>query len=372
VRLRLWLVLGGAALLAVLAAAAWVWRDDIARTLLDPRQPYQTYDPPRAPDYRLRAAWALLPGPAGPDPAAADVFFVHPTTYDGGEHWNAPIGEPDADRVLVHTMLPNYAGPYQRIARVFAPRYRQASLYTLLTLRDDARDARAFAYRDVREAFRAYLARHNGGRPFLIVGVEQGGTLAARLVAEEVLADPAVAGRFAGAHLLAAAVPVDALPGCRARGEAGCVVAWMQVRQGDEAHARRLLERALVWRGGRLENLAGPALCVNPLLGRRTIEPADAAQHLGAANATGLEWGTRPGLLRRQAAARCVDGVLRVAWPHTPSLEPRGGWAERRRMPGFNLFYADLETDAAARLAALDGAKSPVLESGRAGVTRIP
>lgn len=45
---------------AVMAAAAFVWRDDILRTRLDPKEPFQTYDPPPAPDYGKRAAWALM------------------------------------------------------------------------------------------------------------------------------------------------------------------------------------------------------------------------------------------------------------------------------------------------------------------------
>ena len=44
-------------------------------------------------------------------------------------------------------MLPNYAGPFARLGRIFAPRYRQASLYTLMTLRDDAREARLLTVR---------------------------------------------------------------------------------------------------------------------------------------------------------------------------------------------------------------------------------
>lgn len=45
----------------VLAAAVYVWRDDILRTRLDPKEPFQTYDPPPAPDYAQRSAWALMP-----------------------------------------------------------------------------------------------------------------------------------------------------------------------------------------------------------------------------------------------------------------------------------------------------------------------
>ena len=353
-RQRRWVSLIGGTLLVVLLAAALVWSDDIRQTVLDPKVPYQTYDPPPAPDYTQARAWALIPGVSntGSGTPSSDVFFVHPTTYDGGREWNAPIGHRDAAQVLSRAVLPNYAGPYQQFARVFAPRYRQASLYTLLTLRDDARDARAFAYRDVREAFRIYLERHNEGRPFLVVGVEQGGLLAARLIGEEILPNPAL--QFAGAHLVETAVPVGALPACTARNQAGCVLAWLSVPEGEDAAARRLLERAVVWRGDGLENLDGRApLCVNPLLGRATSQAAPAALHHGGANASGLEWGLRPAMLKRQVAARCIDGLLRTSLPESPSLRRAGSWAERRRVPAYNLFYADLEADARARIAAL-------------------
>ena len=75
--------------------------------------------------------------------------------------------------------------------------------------------------------------------------------------------------------------------------------------------------------------------------------------HAGAANATGLEWGDRPAFLARQVSARCDGGVLRVSSPKSALLQPSGSWTERRMAPSFNLFYADLENDARARLAAL-------------------
>ena len=43
-----------------------------------------------------------------------------------------------------------------------------------------------------------------------------------------------------------------------------------------------------------------------------------------------------------------MDGVYLVG----VSLQPGGAWADRRKVPGFNLFYADIEADAKARLAA--------------------
>lgn len=362
---RFWAALIVAGLALVLAAAAWVWRDDIMRTALDPRVPYQTYDPPPAPDYARRSAWALLPGAPGAASGPLDVFFVHPTTYDGGEEWNASVGDAEADRVLFRDMLPNYAGPYQRLGRVFAPRYRQASLYTQLTLRDDARQARRFAYEDVRTAFRTYLARYNRGRPFMVVGVEQGGALAARLLAEEIAPHPSVRNRFVAAHLIQTVTPEPpGLMACTRPDQVDCLLAFASVEDGEAGAARRMLDRALVWRGDQLGGLGGQhAVCVNPLFGGAQHMPAvdgpedrraDALAELnrGAVNATGLPWGARPAFLRRQVGAVCREGVLHVSRPESEQLQATGGWAARRRVPAFSLFYADLEADAACRLKA--------------------
>lgn len=360
-QLKRWIVLGAVALGVILMAAAIFWRDDILRTALDPREPFQTYDPPPAPDYDKREAWALMPREPATwtaEEPAADIFFVGPTTYDGGRHWNAPIDDAEANAVFRRVMAPNYAGPFVSVGRIFAPRYRQASLYSLLTLREDAREARRFAYADVAAAFRYYLAHYNGGRPLVIVGVEQGGTLAARLLAEDVAGDPALARRLAAGYLIETVTPADRppLPACDTPAKTGCVAAWTTAFEGEIDRARVLKERALVWgEGGQLDNLARTStpLCFNPLLGVTSEQAAPQRLNLGSANATGLEWGARPAFLTRQVSARCKDGVLFISRPKSPSLKPSGAWADRRRAPGNNAFYANLEADAKRRVEAL-------------------
>lgn len=353
-----WLAVFVVGVTLVLGVATGVFWGDLRRTALDPKVPFQTYEPPPAPDYASRTAWALMPttpdGVASGEPAV-DVFFVSPTTYDGGEHWNAPIDDGRADRLFRRTMAPNYAGPFVRVGRIFAPRYRQASLYSLLTLREDAREARRFAYGDVAQAFRTYLARYSRGRPFVIAGVEQGGTLAARLLAEEIALDPTLRGRLVAAYLVETVVPADAppVPPCMGPGQVGCLAAWASVNSAEFERARVLLDRALVWTPqGDLENLGErPALCFNPILSATTDEPAPARLHRGAANATDLEWGARPAFMARQVSARCEEGVLRVSAPRSAALKRTGSWADRRKVPGYNLFYADLEADAKGRVA---------------------
>jgi hypothetical protein len=362
---RFWLGLSAAVLLALAVAAALVWRDDILEAFLNPGIPYAVYRPPAAPDYARAGAWDLLPTVA--DTGSVDVFFVHPTTFDGGKNWNGPIGDPAAHALFTQVVAPNYAGPFDRVGRVFAPRYRQASLYTSLSLFDDAIDAREFAYGDVKAAFDYFRDHLNGERPFILAGVEQGGGLAARLLEEEIAPDAAVRRRLVGAYLVETPVLADrfapgaTIPACARRDQSGCVVAWISARQGDFPRVLGILTRSRVWDGrGQLVGLAGaPLLCVNPLLGAADDAPAPARLNLGAANASGLEWGVRPGFMIRQVAAQCIGGILRVSRPRSSSLLPSGSWAERLRAPPFNLFWADLEADSVARIAAWQAHFSP-------------
>lgn len=358
-RRRRWLVFMTVGVLLFLGVSVGFFWDDLQRNALDPKIPYQTYHPPKAPDYGQRTAWYLMPtDPAkvGPGNLPADVFFLSPTTYDGGEQWNAPIDDRRGGRVFRRVMAPNYAGPFVRVGRIFAPRYRQASLYSELTLREDAREARQFAYGDAVAAFRYYLDHDNQGRPFVLVGVEQGGTLALRLLAEEIAARPAVKPRLAAAYLIETVVPADAppLPPCAAKGQTGCVAAWISVGDTLRDHSP-VLDRALVWSpSGELQTLNGrPSLCFNPILGATTDADAPARLNLGAANATGLEWDARPAFLAREVGAQCLDGLLRVTTPKSAAFQRTGSWTDRRKVPGYNLFYADIEADALARVAAL-------------------
>lgn len=344
-------ILAGAGLLvAVLLALFW---DDLASTSLDPKTPYQTYRPPPAPDYGRLDSWRLWSRSVGAP--SADVFFIAPTTYDGGRHWNAPIDEPRARRQFEEVMAPNYVGPFLADGRVYAPAYRQASLYSLTTLREDAREARRFAYGDVRDAFRRFAAIRDKGRPYFLVGVEQGGTLSLRLLTDEIARDRDLRTQLVAAYAIETVAPAAGLPldPCATPTQTGCLAAWAAVRSGDDDAARRLLDRALVWSpGGDLVNLGKrPAQCFNPVMGEATGVLSPARLHRGGANASGLEWGTRPAFIAREVTAQCTDGLLRISRPRSPAFRPNGSWADRRKAPGYNLFYADVETDARRRLA---------------------
>ncbi|MBU1347502.1 MAG: DUF3089 domain-containing protein [Alphaproteobacteria bacterium] len=352
--LRQWAGWTGFALVFIILAAFAVWRGDILKAGLDPQIPFQAYDPPAAPDYDAASAWVMRDTRVDGAGSAA-IFFLHSTTFDGGSDWNGPIGDPQADAYLQRVVVPNYAGPFARAGAISLPRYRQGSLYTRLTLRDDARDARAFAYGDALAAFDAWLAGHPTG-PLVLAGVEQGGELIDRLVRERVAGDASLRARIVAVYLIDVIVAADNLsplvPACVTATSTGCVIGWSQVDEDNEGAARRRLRRALVWNAqGRLVDLDGrPALCVNPVSGARNDTIVPARQHHGAANATGLEWGVRPAFIDRAVATRCVDGILRHTELKTESFREVGGWADRRKARQYNLFYADIEADVERRL----------------------
>ena len=351
---RQWVGYAGFALVFLVTAAVAVWRGDILQAGLDPQVPFQTYTPPEAPNYADDAAWALQ-NQRLPTSGGAAVFFVHSTTFDGGKNWNGPIADREAQRHLRRVVLPNYAAPFARAGSVSAPLYRQASLYTRLTLRDDAREARAFAYQDIAAAFDIFLQRHPTG-PIVIAGVEQGAELLDRLLRERIGSDPALRNRLVAAYLIDTVIDPARLPAstppCTQPGDSGCVVAFSQVDAANDGAARRRLRRALVWNDrGALEDLGDrPALCVNPISGRRDEALVEARRHRGATNATGLEWGARPALMAREVSAQCRDGLLRTTQPDLESFKPTGSWSERRKSQPYNLFYGDLEHDVQVRL----------------------
>lgn len=360
--LRQWVGYVGLFLVFLFTAAVAVWRGDILRAGLDPQQPFQTYEPPPPVSYADARAWALLDARTERSGPAA-VFFVPPTTYAGKREWNGPIGDAAADAYLKRVVLPNYAGPFAVAGAVSAPRYRQAGLYARLTLREDAREARAFAYGDIEAAFDGFLRRHPDG-PLVLAGVEQGGELLDRLLRERVATDRSLKARLVGAYLIDTLTARErlpaGLPACTRREQAGCILAWSQVGEGDDGAAHRRLRRALVWDDrGRLVDLdQRPALCVNPITGSDDTAPVDARLHRGATNATGLEWGARPALMAREVSAQCRDGLLRHSLPSRESFREQGNWAERRMSRPYNLFYGDIEVDVQARLAAWQARQS--------------
>ncbi len=362
----LWPALAGATLatLIIIGSLAWIYRDDIFQTIQDPRQPFQTYDPPVAPDYALSESWLSQPD-LTIDPFTlkekGDVFVAVPSVYRGGEHYVLPSDDLRRKSKLERIVRPNYVTPYGDAGRLFAPFYRQASLYSYMTTREDAQLAQDFAYQDVKRAFEAFLEVSPPERPIVLVGHNQGAAHVLRLLHDFFADDETLRRRLAVAYVIDYPVPLDlfdrpfaSLSLCEAEDDTGCIAAFGQFQPGEDAIAERFTERLLVHDGSDFQSVRDRALaCINPLTWRRDEDYAPERLHKGGVAAEGLEPDIRPAPQPNQVGAQCQDGLLLVDRPRSRSF--RRPWqigAKFRTLPS-NLFYEDLRQNAVLRVNAL-------------------
>lgn len=130
-------------------------------------------------DYADEANWAYFEmDETGP----ADVFFVCPTVYSGGEdNYNMPLDDQEAkESFLGATNMEK--GIYEAAGRFFAPYYRQAGLSVYELPEEEREPYLSSAYEDVKDAFLYYMDHCNDGRPIILAGFSQGADLSIRLL----------------------------------------------------------------------------------------------------------------------------------------------------------------------------------------------
>ena len=96
------------------------------------------------------------------------------------------------------------------------------------------------AYSDVRDAFRAYVATQNKGRPFFIASHSQGSMLSPRLLAEEI-AGTVLQESMVGAYLVGLSVPLQqitrvGLHESTGPEDVGAVCGWDTAPEDSEGH----------------------------------------------------------------------------------------------------------------------------------------
>lgn len=346
----------------------------LAGCLGGPGEPFDAEDSPPPPDYARPEAWLAFPGRDGLErstpqgltavaeaEAPADVFFLHPTTTDVRDVWNAPW---DADRRAARlnaAVMLGQASVFNGCCRIYAPRYRQA---TLPVMGADGHQADDLAYADVVAAFRAFVALTGGNRPFILAGHSQGTFHAVRLLQEEILGTP-LQGRMVAAYLVGGhapdAFPALGLPVCDAPDQTGCVLSWNASKVGSRLARLVVDDGTYWWRGGWRAQDQGGAICVNPLTWRRqTSSDATAPAALNPGSMplprppfpTSAE--TLPPLTPGLTGARCRNGMLEVDLSDAP---PAYGdlltrLAGSYHMADYGLFYASVRENASLRVAA--------------------
>ncbi len=333
--------------LALLAVGAYVMRDTLGFFMMvmavKPDQSFADDPRPPAPDYANPDHWAALPdrpdnadvSPGSEDlnqqsTAAVDVFFIHPTTYYTKDHWVQPLDDAAANTITDEQVLPNQASVFNSCCRVYAPRYRQATLYSFM---DDGADGPAaidFAYNDVKTAFQYFIDNLSNGRPFILAGHSQGALHADRLLGDVIL----------GSELqprMVAAYPVgynldgsNGIPVCSSATQTGCQVTWNAV--APDAPSFRDTSKDL---------------CVNPLSWTTTGDRADFSANLGAvsfAAAGAIEAGAMD--------AQCVGGRLHVTEVRSPNYSGRMFGPGNYHIYDFSFFHMNIRENASSRVAA--------------------
>lgn len=351
-----------AAGVALTLTAAAVFQDNIVRFFATPRAPFQTVEAPPAPDYAAPESWLSFPGPTEAA-KPADLFYIHSTAFYRRKLWNAPFDDEEADKIRLTVAAPNEAGPFTGIARVFAPRYREATLYSLFTHKYDGLAARQLAYRDVKKAFETFLAARDPETPIVIAGYGQGGLYALGLLNDYFQGEyNSLRGRLVAAYVIDASTPEGFLsalsppvPVCGGPSHVRCVVSYTDFEPRFNEEMDRVRNRALMWSpdSGLVSEKREDIVCVNPLSWTTGDEYQQPEKNRGAASATGLGLGALPPAMSAAVGAQCVRGILVVDTPKKRYLR-RGNWlgAKWKAQP-FNLFYYDLAENAEARLAAL-------------------
>lgn len=360
-----------AVLVVVAGAALFMHRDRIGMILafsrLEPETSFADAKQSPAPNYSDPASWAALPDredPADLVPsaevqdsqatAAVDVFFVHPTTYYKPDHWNQPLDDAGANQLTDMFVLRSQASVFNSCCRVYAPRYRQATLYSFMDDSGSGALALKLAYEDVERAFDHFIAHFNAGRPFIIAGHSQG-SLHLRTLLERRITGTALRERMVAAYPVgfsidrkAMAVAVPDVPVCESADQIGCVVTWNAA-------------------GPRVESFADPRgnICVNPLTWRADDSPAEHALNLGGvaypgtfegriANASALPKDfleAKPVLEKGVADARCIDGMLQISEIRSEHYKSRPMGRDNYHIYDYSLFHMNVRKNAEERVA---------------------
>jgi hypothetical protein len=338
----------------------------VIATFGSPSRPFDAAQAPPAPDYAKARAWLAFPGRNGlerstpPGMAAvdeasapADVFFIHPTTYQQSDVWNVAYDERSEFDPAV---LLGQASIFNGCCRIFAPHYRQASLRAL----DKSRPAVALAYTDIARAFRYFIAHENRDRPFLIAAHSQGAMHAVRLLQAEILGTPLQA-RLVAAYVVGAYAPSDfgtiGLPVCDNVRQTGCILSWNTSQAGRTGAFQLVRDKTYWWRGGEKSTGQPPAICVNPLTWRRegaapaAANPGSLPFPKGRADDPGR---TLAALAPHLTGAVCKQGLLDIDIPWSA---PSGFHDALSLVYGsyhlgdYGIFYAAVRRNAADRVA---------------------
>jgi hypothetical protein len=310
--------------------------------LIPVRAFHKTRTPP-PPDYSKQSNWASLPGMKdsadatpplvgakdGQADAKVDVFFIHPTSYLTGHHWNADVRSHALNRFTDRGTIRGQASVFNESCKIYAPRYRQAEIMAYLDKKGNAQPAFDTAYQDVKTAFLYYLKNYNQGRPIIIASHSQGTDHAIRLLRDFFEQDPLRYKQLVACYIIGRPIQpgtFKVIAPCDSAGQTGCFVTWNTLR----------------WGSSKLFGEKQPQLeCINPLSWKRDTAYVPASANKGSIRFTFKT--VDEGI----ADAKCTPGGL--LWVHAPR---RKGYARTKsyHLYDYNFFYISIRENVKKRI----------------------
>ena len=295
----------------------------------------------------------------------AAIFFVHPTSYYSKASWNAPLDDADAN-YRAKLFMQGMASAFGDAGEVWAPRYRQATLGAFLaTDRVTAGKAIDAAYRDVEQAFDAFLAAIPKNKPIILAGHSQGALHLTTLLKNRIAGTP-LAKRIVAAYVIGWPISRDTdlaglgLPACETPEQKGCILSWATFAEPADTSMVTGAYDGTIGFDGR-PRAGTRMLCTNPLTGIPDTAAGPAANIGTLKPSEGFKAGV---LIPQKVGAKCDDdrGFLLIG-----DAEAAQNYAPSYVLPGNNyhvfdisLFWANVRADVLRRLATYEGIPSPV------------
>jgi len=309
---------------------------------LVPVHKFEATKKPIAPNYANDSCWAALPTKKdsadvsvyaagiidGQQSAPIDVFYVHPTTYLIGNKWNANLSDEEVNKKTDQLAVRNQASVFNEMCRVYAPRYRQAVLFSYAHYAEkkgNASQAFDLAYGDVKAAFTYYLKNYNQGRPFIIASHSQGTDHTIRLLHDFIENDSLLKKKLVAAYIIGRPIQkgnIKAIPPADSANQVGCFITWNTVLWGETT-----------FYGFKVSDLE----CVNPLTWKRDTLYGDST----------LNTGGLPQAFNRVDAGLNDAKIssLGLLWSHRPNATLKDyPYTDKKRfhVVDYNLFYMNL------------------------------
>ena len=305
---------------------------------LKPGHDFSYYPQPPVPDYSKTANWAALPDmkdsadalPPGENladgqaEANADVFYIHPTVNFSRKNWNGDVNDAKLNHTVDIYPLRFQASVFNGMCKVYAPRYRQATLYSFID-KSKVNGAKALdlAYTDVVSAFQYYLDHYNQGRPFIIASHSQGSRHAYRLLRDYFETNPQLRKQLICAYTVGFTTDTvyQFIQPCDSSTQTGCILSWNTYKWGTKSEKGILGENCF---------------CANPLSWKCDTAFAGRDKSLGGIprKYDRLDKGV--------VAAKVNNGIL---WIQKPNKKGYFHVGNNYHVSDYNLFYMNIRTN---------------------------